>query len=190
MLLYKFGDSLAAALVTPFYLQVGFTLTEVGVVVKGAGAPATIVGLFLGGFIISRIGINRALWVFGVGQLVSTLGFALLARLGPDVGALAGVVGFEYLASGLGTAAFGAFIARSTDQRFTATQFALFSSLIALPRTAASAATGFLVEAIGYGPFFVVCAALGIPGMTLLIKVAPWSATPAVPPSAAPVGID
>jgi len=190
LLLYKFGDSMADALATAFYLDLGFTLTEVGVVAKGAVAPATIVGLFVGGFAISRIGINRALWIFGVGQIVSTLGFALLARLGPDVGALAGVVGFEYLASGLGTAAFGAFIARSTDQRFTATQFALFSSLIALPRAGASAATGFLVEAVGYGPFFALCAALGIPGMLLLVKVAPWSASPAVPPSVAPVGVD
>jgi MFS transporter, PAT family, beta-lactamase induction signal transducer AmpG len=190
MLLYKFGDSMAVALVTPFYLQLGFTLTEVGVVVKGAGAPATIVGLFVGGFVMSRIGINRALWIFGVGQIASTLGFALLARLGPDATALAGVVAFEYLASGLGTAAFGAFIARSTDQRFTATQFALFSSLIALPRAGASAATGFLVEALGYGPFFILCGALGIPGLLLLFRVAPWSATPAVPPSIAPVGID
>jgi PAT family beta-lactamase induction signal transducer AmpG len=190
MLLYKIGDSMAAALVTPFYLQLGFTLTEVGVAAKGAGAPATIVGLFVGGFAISRIGINRALWIFGVGQIVSTLGFALLARLGPDVGALAGVVACEYLASGLGTAAFGAFIARSTDQRFTATQFALFSSLIALPRAGASASTGFLVEAMGYGPFFILCAALGIPGLLLLFKVAPWSATPMVPPSIAPVGLD
>jgi PAT family beta-lactamase induction signal transducer AmpG len=190
MLLYKIGDSMAAALVTPFYLQLGFTLSEVGVAAKGAGPPATVVGLFVGGFAISRIGINRALWVFGVGQILSTLGFALLARLGPNVAALAGVVGFEYLASGLGTAAFGAFIARSTDQRFTATQFALFSSLIALPRTGASAATGFLVEAVGYGPFFILCAGLGIPGMLLLLKVAPWSAAPAVPPSVAPVGVD
>jgi PAT family beta-lactamase induction signal transducer AmpG len=190
MLLYKIGDSMAAALVTPFYLELGFTLTEVGVVAKGAGVPATIVGLFVGGFVITRIGINRALWVFGVGQIVSTLGFALLARLGPDAGALAGVVGFEYLAGGLGTAAFGAFMARSTDRRFTATQFALFSSLIALPRAGASAATGFLVEAIGYGPFFVLCAALGIPGLCLLFKVAPWSATASLPPSIAPVGLD
>lgn len=190
MLLYKFGDSMGAALVTPFYLQLGFTLTEVGVVVKGAGAPATVVGLFVGGFAISRVGINRALWIFGVGQIVSTLGFALLARLGPDVGALAAVVGFEYLASGLGTAALGAFMARSTDLRFTATQFALFSSLIALPRAGASAATGFLVEALGYGSFFILCAAIGVPGLLLLFKVAPWSAAPAVPPSIAPVGLD
>jgi MFS transporter, PAT family, beta-lactamase induction signal transducer AmpG len=187
MLLFKIGDAMASALLTPFYLDLGFSLTEVGVVAKGAGTTALIVGLFVGGFAISRIGINRALWVFGVGQIVSTLGFALLAQLGPDVRALAAVVGCEYLATGLGAAAFGAFLARATNQRFTATQFALFSSLVALPRTAASSVTGYIVEAVGYAEFFVICAALGIPGMLLLFKVAPWSAAPAVPPSLAPV---
>jgi PAT family beta-lactamase induction signal transducer AmpG len=81
-------------------------------------------------------------------------------------------------------------MARATNQRFTATQFAFFSSLIALPRTAASAMTGYIAEALGYGGFFVSCAALGIPGMLLLFKVAPWSAAPAVPPSMAPVPLD
>jgi MFS transporter, PAT family, beta-lactamase induction signal transducer AmpG len=181
MLLYKIGDAMAAALVTPFYLDLGFSLTQVGVVAKGAGAPATVVGLFAGGFAISRIGINRALWLFGVLQLASTLGYALLSRTGPDVTALAFVVAFEYLASGLGTAAFVAFLARSTNQRFTATQYALFSSLIALPRAVANASTGYLVEAVGYGTFFIICAALGIPGMLLLTRVAPWSAQPAPP---------
>jgi PAT family beta-lactamase induction signal transducer AmpG len=190
MLLYKIGDAMASALLTPFYLELGFSLTEVGVVAKGAGTSALILGLFAGGFAISRIGINRALWVFGVGQIVSTLGFALLARVGPDLRALVGAVGCEYLATGLGAAAFGAFLARATNQRFTATQFALFSSLVALPRTAASSVTGYIVEAVGYGEFFVICAALGIPGMLLLFKVAPWSAAPAVPPSMAPVSLE
>ncbi len=175
MLLYKLGDSMAAALVTPFYLEVGFTLTEVGVVAKGAVLPATIAGLFIGGLVIGKIGINRALWIFGVAQLMSTLGFSLLTQTGPSVRALGLVVGFEYLAGGLGTAAFLAFLSRATDRRFTATQYALFSSLIALPRAVASASTGFLVEALGYGSFFVLSAALGIPGMLLLAKVAPWS---------------
>lgn len=175
MLLYKLGDTMAAALVTPFYLEVGFTLTEVGVVAKGAGLPATIAGLFTGGLVIGKIGINRALWIFGVAQLMSTLGFALLTQTGPSVRALGLVVGFEYLAGGLGTAAFVAFLSRATDRRFTATQYALFSSLIALPRAVASASTGFLVEALGYGSFFVLSAALGVPGMLLLAKVAPWS---------------
>lgn len=178
LLLYKWGDAMAMALVTPFYLDLGFSLTEVGVVTKGAGTTATIVGLFVGGFIISRIGINRSLWVFGVLQLLSTLGYAVLARLGPDVGALVVVIGFEYLASGLGTSAFGAFMARATDQRFTATQFALFSSIIALPRSVATASTGFIVEALGYGTFFTICAAIALPGMLLLLRVAPWSRQP------------
>jgi MFS transporter, PAT family, beta-lactamase induction signal transducer AmpG len=182
LLLYKVGDAMAAALVTPFYLDVGFSLTEVGTVAKGTGTPATIVGLFLGGFIISRIGINKSLWVFGVLQMVSTLGYALLARIGPSIVALASAVGFEYLASGLGTAAFGAFMARATDQRFTATQFALFSAVIAIPRSVASASTGYIVEALGYETFFILCAVLALPGMLLLFRVAPWSRPPEPPP--------
>ena len=190
MLLYKVGDAMAASLVTPFYLDVGFSLTEVGTVAKGVGTPAVIVGLFLGGFIISRIGINKSLWIFGVLQLVSTLGYAVLARVGPSIAALASVVGFEYVASGLGTAAFGAFMARATDQRFTATQFALFSSLIALPRSVASASTGYIVEAIGYGSFFILCTVLALPGMLLLIRVAPWSRQPLVPSEPEPVALE
>lgn len=187
MLLYKLGDAMAASLVTPFYLEVGFSLTEVGTVAKGAGTPAIILGLFLGGFIISRIGINKSLWIFGVLQLVSTLGYAALARIGPHIGALAAAVGFEYLAIGLGTAAFGAYLARATDLRFTATQFALFSSLIALPRSVASASSGYIVEVIGFERFFILCAALALPGMLLLFRVAPWSREPALPSASEPV---
>jgi PAT family beta-lactamase induction signal transducer AmpG len=135
----------------------------------------------IGGLTISRIGINRSLWLFGVAQLLSTLGFGLLARVGPELGVFAAVVAFEYLAGGLGTAAFLAFLSRATDRRFTATQYALFSSLIALPRTLASASTGYLVEALGYGAFFVLCAALAVPGMLLLGKVAPWAERPDTP---------
>jgi PAT family beta-lactamase induction signal transducer AmpG len=178
LLLYKVGDAMAASLVTPFYLEVGFSLTEVGTVAKGTGTPALIVGLFLGGFIISRIGINKSLWIFGVLQLVSTLGYAALARIGPNIFALAGAVGFELLASGLGTAAFGAYMARATDLRFTATQFALFSGVIAIPRSVASASSGYIVEAIGFGNFFILCAVLALPGMLLLFRVAPWSRQP------------
>lgn len=175
MVLYKLGDTLAGALVTPFYLDLGFSLTDVGVVAKGVGLPATIVGLLVGGVAIANIGINRALWVFGVAQLLSTLGFFVLAHRGPDLGVLGAVVAGEYLSGGMGTSALVAFLARATDRRFTATQYALFSSLIALPRTLLSASTGFLVEALGYGPFFLLCTAVGVPGMLLLAKVAPWA---------------
>lgn len=178
MLLYKFGDTLAAALVTPFYLDVGFSRTEVGSVAKVVGIPSSVLGSLIGGVIIARIGINRALWIFGFGQMISTLGFALLARLGPSLSALSAVVSVEYLAGGLGTAAFVAFLSRATHRRFTATQYALFSALIALPRTVASASTGYLVEWMGYELFFGLCTALALPGLALLFKVAPWGATP------------
>jgi PAT family beta-lactamase induction signal transducer AmpG len=195
MLLYKLGDAMGTALLVPFYLEVGFSKTVIGTVAKGVAVPAALVGSLIGGLAIAKAGINRCLWVFGVLQLLSTLGFALLARVGDEVWMLGCVVGFEYLTGGLGTSAFVAFLSRATDRRFTATQYALFSSLIALPRTLASAATGYLIEALGYQGFFAACGLLALPGLALLGKVAPWGATPslsgpqrAVAPDAAGAG--
>ena len=121
-----------------------------------------------------RVGINRALWLFGVVQVVSILGFALLASSGPLLWLLAVVIAFEYLGVGLGTAAFTAFIARETSKTYAATQFALFTALAAVPRTFANASTGIIVEQIGWTEFFLLCALLAMPGMLLLIWVAPW----------------
>jgi PAT family beta-lactamase induction signal transducer AmpG len=133
----------------------------------------------LGGLWMVRIGINRALWLFGVVQLVSILGFAWLAwENRPDRLLLAGVIAFEALGVGLGTAAFVAFIARATDPRYTATQFALFTSLAALPRTVVNASTGLIVDQIGWFSFFLVCTVLALPGMALLLRVAPWNEPP------------
>ncbi len=171
---YKLGDNMATALATPFYLDLGFSMTTIGTVAKLVGFWSTVVGALVGGLVMTRIGINRALWIFGVVQLVSILGFAALATIGPNVTALGIVVAFEFLGVGLGTAAFVAFIARATHRSFTATQFALFSSFIALPRSLASASTGYLVSALGYPRFFLFCTALAIPGMLLLFRVAPW----------------
>jgi MFS transporter, PAT family, beta-lactamase induction signal transducer AmpG len=173
--LYKLGDSMATALATPFYLDLGFTKTDIGVIAKNAGLWASVIGGMLGGLWMVKIGINRGLWLFGVVQLVSILGFAWLAwENRPDRLLLAGVIAFEALGVGLGTAAFVAFIARATDPRYTATQFALFTSLAALPRTVVNASTGLIVDRIGWFPFFLVCAALALPGMALLLRVAPW----------------
>jgi len=129
-----------------------------------------------------KIGINRALWLFGVVQVVSIFGFAWLASVGHhaeisslELTQLAVVIGLEALGVGLGTAAFVAFIARSTHPAYTATQFALFTSLAAMPRTFANAATGWLVESMGWYGFFMLCALLALPGMALLVKVAPWN---------------
>jgi len=175
--LYKLGDSMATALATPFYLEMGFSKTEIGLVAKNAGLWPSVIGGMLGGIWMMRLGINRALWIFGAVQMIAILGFAWLAMVGHSLPWLALVIGLEALGVGLGTAAFVAYIAHTTNPLYTATQFALFTSLAAVPRTFANAATGYLVEYFGWVNFFVLCFVLAIPGMLLLLKVAPWKAT-------------
>ena len=175
MVLYKLGDNMATALSTPFYLDLGFSKTEIGLVAKNAALWPAIFGGLVGGVLMIRLGINRALWLFGAVQMASILGYAWLASVGPILWILAAVIGFEYLGVGLGTAAFTAFIARESSKTFAATQFALFTALAALPRSLANATTGVIVEHIGWVPFFFVCTALAVPGMLLLFWVAPWS---------------
>ena len=172
--LFKLGDSMATALATPFYLDMGFSKTEIGLVAKNVGLWASVIGGLLGGIWMVQLGINRALWLFGAVQLVTILGFVWLTGVGPHVWALALVIGAEALGMGLGTAAFTAFIARATDPRYTATQFALFTSLAAVPRTFFNASTGYLVEQFGWHGFFLLCTGLAVPGMVLLWWVAPW----------------
>ncbi len=184
--LYKLGDSMATALSTSFYLDLGFSKTEVGVIAKNVGLWASVVGGLVGGAWLVKLGINRGLWVFGVLQLIAILGFAWLAKAGRDHVVLAFAIGFEAFTSvGLGTAAFVAFIARTTDPRFTATQFALFTSLVSVPRTFANAGAGFIVAATGWFDFFLICGALGLPGLLLLPRVAPWRQDACPAPAAA-----
>jgi MFS transporter, PAT family, beta-lactamase induction signal transducer AmpG len=175
LVLYKLGDNMATALSTAFYIDIGFTLTQIGSIAKFASLIAVIVGGLVGGVMMIRTGINRALWLFGVVQIISILGFALLAEVGADPWALGAVVALEYLGVGLGTAAFTAFIARTTNPVFAATQFALFTALAAAPRTLANAVTGLIVEHTGWTAFFFICTGLALPGMLLLFKVAPWN---------------
>lgn len=172
--LYKLGDSMATALATPFYLDLGFSKTEIGLIAKNAGLWPSVIGGLIGGVWMMRLGINRALWLFGALQMVSILGFAWLAHMGYSPKWLALVVGFEAFGVGLGTTAFVAFIAKTTHPLYTATQFALFTSLAAIPRTFANASTGYLVGLVGWENFFVICFLLAIPGMALLFKVAPF----------------
>jgi PAT family beta-lactamase induction signal transducer AmpG len=173
---YKLGDSMATALATPFYLDMGFSLSDIGLIAKNAGLWASVIGGLLGGIWMLRIGINRGLWLFGVVQVVSILGFAWLAHAHePDRVQLGVVIAFEALGVGLGTAAFTAFIARTTDPRYTATQFALFTSLASVPRALVNATTGWIVEQTGWFAFFLLCTALALPGMALLLRVAPWN---------------
>ena len=174
VLLYKIGDTMASAITTPFYLDVGFSKTEIGAVVKLFGFWATVVGSLLGGVLMLRLGINRSLWIFGVLQALSTAGFAVLARVGYSIPTLSWVIGFENFSSGMGTAAYAAFMASITNKKFTATQYALLTSLMGVPRVLASAPTGFLAKYMGWETFFILCTLIAIPGMLLLLKFAPW----------------
>ncbi|MFX1673819.1 AmpG family muropeptide MFS transporter [Paraburkholderia sp. A2WS-5] len=204
--LYKLGDTMATTLSTSFFLDIGYSRTEIGVIAKMTAFGASLAGGIIGGVALVKIGIGRGLWIFGFLQMVSTLGFAWLAQLGPGsptlaliqdalhgvaqlasavglhaqlaldprAAALALVYGLETFATGLTLAAFTAYIASTTDPRYTATQFALFTSLASVPRTLASAASGYVVAKIGWFDYFIVCTVLAVPGMLLLIRIAPW----------------
>jgi PAT family beta-lactamase induction signal transducer AmpG len=175
LFLYKLGDNMATALQTPFYVDVGFSLTQIGSIAKFSSLFSAIVGGLAGGVMMIRLGINRALWIFGVVQVLSILGFVLLSEVGANPWMLGVAVSLEYLGVGLGTAAFTAFIAQNTNPVFAATQFALFTALTSVPRTLANAVTGVIVEQTGWTTFFLLCTAFAIPGMLLLLKVAPWN---------------
>ncbi len=180
ILLYKIGDTMASGITIPFYMQTGFSMTEIGTVVKFFGTAATLVGVFLGGVILLKLGINRGLWIFGILQAFSTAGFAILARIGYNIAMLSGVIAFENLSSGMGTAAFVAFMASITNKKFTATQYALLTSIMGLSRLMASSVTGFMAKNMGWQSFFIFCTLIAVPGMLLLFKIAPWNSRSAI----------
>jgi PAT family beta-lactamase induction signal transducer AmpG len=175
ILLYKIGDTMASGITMPFYLKTGFSMTEIGTVVKFFGTAATLIGAFLGGVLLLKLGIYRGLWIFGILQALSTAGFAILARIGYNINMLSGVIAFENLSSGMGTAAFVAFMASITNKKFTATQYALLTGIMGLSRLLASSVSGFLAKNIGWESFFILCTLIAIPGMLLLLKFAPWN---------------
>ena len=177
LFLYKLGDNMATALQTPFFIDLGFTGTQIGTISKTAGLIAVILGGILGGLIMVKLEINRALWIFGMVQIISIFGFVILSEVGSNPWMLGAVVFFEYLGVGLGSAALIAFMVRTTNPAFAATQLALFTAIVAVPRVFANAVTGIIVEQIGWTDFFLLCIIFAIPGMLLLIKVAPWNET-------------
>ncbi|MGI9211907.1 MAG: MFS transporter, partial [Methylococcaceae bacterium] len=185
---YKLGDSMATSLATPFYMDLGYSKTQIGLIAKNAGLWPNLAGGFLGGLGLMRLGLRRALWVFGIIQALVIPGFAWLAGTPPDSVHLAWVIGSEAFGVGLGTSAFVAYIATLTHPAYAATQFALFTSLAATPRTLANALAGFLVEGgemrwggvdvvqfagWGWQNFYWFCFVLALPGLLLLVRVAP-----------------
>jgi len=169
ILFYKMGDTLAGAMATPFYLKIGFTKLEIGAIAKTFGFFSLLGGLFLGGVLIYKWGIERCLWIFGILQALSTAGFAVLATMGNSIAMLTWVIAFEDLSGGMGTAAFTAFMAAQTDKRFTATQYALLTSLMGVPRVIFSSFTGVMAESMGWTSYFIFCTLMSIPGLLLLM---------------------
>jgi MFS transporter, PAT family, beta-lactamase induction signal transducer AmpG len=165
---------MASALTTPFLLDLGFSRAEVGAVSKAFGLAGTIAGVLLGGGVVARLGINRSLWVFAILQALSNLGFTVLAMVGKSHGVLVTSVAIENLCGGMGTAGFVAFLMSQCDKRFTATQYALLTSLMGLTRVLAGVPTGYMVGALGWPLFFTISVFGAVPAMLLLPRFAPW----------------
>jgi PAT family beta-lactamase induction signal transducer AmpG len=166
---YKFGDALAVSLMSNFLLHgLGFTLTEVGVAYKTASLLGTILGAFAGGVLMIRLGLYRALWVFGIAQALSTLTFMILAIIGKHYGAMMGAILIESFCSGMGTAAFVAFLMSLCHQRYTATQYACLSALASIGRVYLGPVAGVMVLHLGWVSFYAWACALSCPGLILL----------------------
>ncbi len=168
IVLYKVGDTMAANMTTPFMLLKGYTKTDIATVVKGFGLLALIVGGILGGIGTLKLGLMRSLWIFGILQAVSTAGFCWLAIAATNITNLTVVIGFENLCAGLGSSAYAAFMASMTNRRFTGTQYALLTALMALPRTLLASPTGYMAEWLGWTGFFLACTVIALPGMALI----------------------
>ncbi|QRN41466.1 MAG: MFS transporter [Neisseriaceae bacterium] len=187
-ILYKLGDSLAVSLSSIFYYDIGYSRTVIGSIAKYAQISASVIGGVVGGLLMLKIGINRALWGFGLVQITSILGFVWLASFGKffeitmkEQIYLAIVVAYEYFGIGLGTAAFVSFMAREVNPMYAATQISLLSAIATIPRSFIGGFAGFLVEyyeynyGYGYYYFFWTCFFLAIPGILILFKTAPWN---------------
>ena len=176
VVLYKLSDNLTQSLTGPFLVQTGFDDVDVGIWRTTIGQVAAISGAFIGGVLTDRIGLGRSLWIFGFLQLVSNLGYAAVAEVGVNRPVMYAAHAFEHASSGLGSGAFGVLLLRLTQKRFSATQYALLSSLFTLPRVLAGPVTGVLADAMGWRDFFILTVVFGVPGLLMLARFVPWNA--------------
>jgi PAT family beta-lactamase induction signal transducer AmpG len=172
VVLFKLTDNLTQALLRPFFVRIGFGDWDVGVGTMLVGTIAMVLGTMAGGLLTERLGLGRALWVFGILQMVSNLGYAVLAQVGPSRLALYAAQTVEMGASGLGTGAFSVLLLRLTQKQFSATQYALLSSLMAVTRVLTAPLAGVLVDAIGWRNFFVLTVPTGLPALWVLSRFA------------------
>lgn len=170
---YKLADNLAQSLQRPFLNDMGYDAIDRGLALGTVGLIGTMVGTFVGGALTTWMGLGRSLWLFGLLQIFSNLGFVWVSQSEVDRPLMYGAMAFETLTTGLGMGAFGVLLLRMTQRRFSVTQYALFSSLFGLPRLAAGPITGFTVDALGWTAFFWITLLAGIPGLLLLARFVP-----------------
>lgn len=173
VVLYKLADNLGASLLRPFLIDMGYSDFDRGFALATVGLAATLTGTFLGGALTTVMGLGHSLWLFGLLQIVSNIGYVLVAHSGVNRPLLYGAMGFESFTQGMGTGAFSVLLLRMTQKRFSATQYALFSSLFGIPRFMAGPISGVAVDSIGWSAFFWWTMAAGIPGLVLLARFVP-----------------
>ena len=166
--LYKYCDALLGVMAVPFYLNIGFSLAEVGVVSKGFGLAMTLAGAAFGGVLVARFGIARALLLAGFLQAASNLVFVCQAWVGYSVPVLVVTIGVENITGGMGTTAFVAYLSSLCNRSYTATQYALLSSMMAAARTFFASGAGWVVEQTDWIAFFLISTAAAVPSLLLL----------------------
>ncbi len=174
VVLYKLSDNLSQSLLRPFLFDMGYSATDRGLWLGLLGLIPTLLGTFAGGLACNRLGLGRALWIFGFLQIFSNIGYLIITQHPGSRGLMFAALTFELATTGLGMGAFGVFLLRLTRKRFSATQYALFSSLFGLPRALAGPVTGFAVEAFGWPTFFWGTMIAGLPGLWMLHRFCPW----------------
>jgi PAT family beta-lactamase induction signal transducer AmpG len=175
VLLYRWPDGLLAALSIAFLKQAGFSDAQIGLLDGGWAIAATMAGTVVGGVLFARLGLNRSLWVFAVIGAAGNLGYAALARFGGGLPALMAAVSLENLGNGMVGAGFVALLMSLCNPRFSATQYALLSSIYAISRTLLALPSGWLAARIGWSDYFVVTALSSLPAFGLMLRLVPWS---------------
>lgn len=176
--LYKFGDALAAHLITPFLLDIGFPKAEIGIMQKFGGMAATILGAYIGGALADRYGVMRSLILFGILQSFANVGYIVLAYVGPSDVGLGLAVFIDYFCTGMGLAAFVAFLMSLCDERYSATQYALLTSASTILGRLFGAGGGWLKQQVGWAGFFAFTVVVAIPALLVLL----WYRKVAEPP--------
>lgn len=174
VMVYKLSTMMATALTTAFLLELGFTKTEIGAVTKLFGLIATIFGTLTGGALMVKLGTKRSLWIFGFLQSIAGLTFLILSYTGKNTAVMTAVITVENFMIGLGVAALQGFMMAICNRQFTATQFALLSSLTAVSRVVLVSQAGVLAQALGWHAYFVFSVLLAIPGLLLLTRFDRW----------------